>query len=297
MIRIGATEEQILRDLSDRISEKLNSVGVFSRVFSRIKSKGSIEKKLKEKEVEYSEKGKKMQDVFGIRVTLYFLDDEEISINLVKGVFEEIPDSHSVDPLKNDQFGPVRKNLVFRIPKNFIDSSSLFDQEFIDSSFEVQFRTVFSEGWHEVEHDLRYKCKSDWEEQTLLSRQLNGQLAVLETSDWAMIKIFDELAYIKYKNKEWNSFFRNVMRIRFEDTDFSPSIIEILNTKNNLAKEIVKQDRKNLMAALIMLKTKISLKMDHVIFIINRAIINDPDIINLETDSLKSILNETFSNA
>lgn len=296
MIRIGATEEQILRELSDRISEKLSSVGIFNRVFSRIKGKTSIEKKLKEKEEEYREKGKKMQDVFGIRVTLYFLDDEEIAVNLVKGIFEEIPESHSVDPLKKDQFGPVRNNLVFRIPKNFIDSSSLFDQEFIDSSFEVQFRTVFSEGWHEVEHDLRYKCKNDWEKQTLLSRQLNGQLAVLETSDWAMIKIFDELAYIKYKNKEWNSFFRNVMRIRFEDTDFSPSIIEILNNKNDLAREIVKQDRKNLMTALIKLKTKISLKMDHVIFIINRNIINDPDIINLETESLKSILNETFSN-
>ena len=44
----------------------------------------------------------------------------------------------------------------------------------IEPTFKIQIRTVFSEGWHEVEHDLRYKCKDDWEGCELYSHTLNG---------------------------------------------------------------------------------------------------------------------------
>ena len=30
-----------------------------------------------------------------------------------------------------------------------------FDAALIDNTYEIQLRTVLSEGWHEVEHDLR----------------------------------------------------------------------------------------------------------------------------------------------
>src|SRR5688572_27548826 len=104
MIKIGSTEENILKEISSKITEKLDRAGIFNRVFSRIKSKASIEKKLAEKRTDYLSKNKKMQDVFGIRITLYFLDDEAIAINLVKSVFSEVPDAHSVDNQANDQF-------------------------------------------------------------------------------------------------------------------------------------------------------------------------------------------------
>ena len=213
MIRIGPTEESIFKVISEHIAEKLSSVGVFNRVFSRIKSVSSIERKITLRREDYIQKGKKMQDVFGIRITVYFLDDEKIAEKLIKSIFQEVPDAHSIDSVGKDRFGPMRHNLVFKIDSDISATSNLFDQEFIDSTFEVQFRTVFSEGWHEVEHDLRYKCKSDWDFENDLNRQLNGQLAGLETSEWAMLKIFDELAYKKYKSKEWNSFFRNIFSI------------------------------------------------------------------------------------
>lgn len=294
MIRIGPTEEQILKTLTSSITDKLDSSGIFNRVFFRIKSKLSIEKKIGEKKVEYLTEKRKMQDVFGIRVTLYFLDDEQIAIDLVKSIFQEIPDSHSIDPLTKDQFGPVRNNLIFMIEPNLTERSSIFDHEFIDTTFEVQFRTIFSEGWHEVEHDFRYKCKKDWESENLLSRQLNGQLAALETSDWAILKIFDEFAYKKYRIKEWNSFFRNSLRIRFEDSYFSEPIFELLNKRNYIGKEILKHERFQLISGLMKLKSKIPLKMDNVLFIINRAVIKDSEIIQLESPLIKSILEESF---
>lgn len=294
MIRIGPTEENILRELTQLIIDKLNTVGIFNRVFSRIKSKNSIEKKIEAKKDEYILKNKKIQDVIGIRVTVYFSDDEEIAVDLVKSIFEEIPESHSIDEVGKDRFGPVRHNLVFKINQSIAQTSSLFDQDFVDSTFEVQFRTVFSEGWHEVEHDLRYKCKKDWDDETSLFRQLNGQLATLETCNWAMLKIFDELAYKKYKKKEWASFFRNILRIRFEDMNFSQSVITHLNNNPQLAKEFLKLERDKLILSLKNLTTNIPLKMDNVLFIINRAIIKNDDMMSLESPLLKKILAESF---
>lgn len=294
MIRIGPTEENILRDITQSINDKLNSAGIFNRVFSRIKAKSSIEKKLEEKKAMYAERNKKMQDVFGIRVTVYFQDDEEIAVDLVKTIFHEVPDAHSIDAIDKDRFGPIRHNLVFKVDNSLATTSSLFDQEFIDSTFEVQFRTVFSEGWHEVEHDLRYKCKKDWNDEDSLFRQLNGQLATLETSNWAMLKIFDELAYKKYKAKEWPSFFRNILRIRFEDMSFSQPIIEYLNNNPLLAKEFLRLDRDKLIISLTKLTTSIPLKMDNVLFIINRSIIKNQGLVSLETSLLQKILVESF---
>lgn len=294
IIRIGPTEENILKMLESSINDRLDSAGVFCRVFSRIKSKSSIEKKLKEKQKTYDEESKKMQDVFGIRVTLYFLDDEQIAIDLVKSIFTEIPGSHSIDPITKDYFGPVRKNFVFKIEDPSTSQSALFDHQYIDSSFEVQFRTIFSEGWHEVEHDLRYKCKDDWHDEDLLYRQLNGQLAALETSDWAILKIFDELAYKKYKLKEWNSFFRNILRIRFEDLSFSDEVINCINLNPSVASELLKSDRAHLISCLIKTKSKIPLKMDNVLFLINRALIKNEALFLLEPIILKRVFEESF---
>lgn len=294
MIRIGPTEENILREITELISARFNNVGVFNRVFSRIKTKNSIDKKLEQKRKEYAEKNKKMQDIFGVRVTLYFLDDEVIAEHLIKDLFDEVPDAHSIDSIGHERFGPIRHNLVFRINEKLSITSSLFDQDFIDSTFEVQLRTVFSEGWHEVEHDLRYKCKEDWREEKTLSRQLNGQLASLETCDWAMLKIFDELAYKKYKTKEWASFFRNFLRIRFDDGNFSPEVIELLNANPLIVKDFLRMDRGKLIMALTKLTTSIPLKMDNVLFALNRAVLKNSNLEALESPLLSQILIDSF---
>lgn len=296
MIKVGSTEESILQQITSNIEKELDLAGLFFRVFSRVKSVNSINKKLSAKASTYFSEKRKMQDILGVRITLYFLDDRGIAINLVKGLFEEIPDSHCIDTLNKDQFGPVRNNLVFSIPDTLSALSSLFSHELIDSTFEVQFRTVFSEGWHEVEHDFRYKCKSDWDNQDILYRQLNGQLAALETSDWAILKILDEFAYKKYKEKEWDSFFRNLLRIRFEDMNFSSPIVSMFDKNPEIAKEFLKHDREKLISSLILLKTRIPLSMDNVLFIINRALFKKEQISAIETEILKGILDESFPN-
>jgi ppGpp synthetase/RelA/SpoT-type nucleotidyltranferase len=295
MIKIGPSEESILAEITEKVVQKLDSAGLFNRVFSRIKDFKSIERKISYKQELYDSGLKKMQDVFGVRITLYFFDDEDIAIKLIKDTFKEVLEARSVDNVDKDRFGPQRCNLVFRIDEDLIRKSYLFDNKNIDSTFEVQFRTVFSEGWHEVEHDLRYKCKESWHDEGMLSRQLNGQLATLETCNWAIVKIFDELAYKKYKLRDWVSFFRNVLRIRFEDDCFSERILDFFNGKPIFAKNFFKIERERLIVSLTQLTTRLPLKMDNVLFIMNRALLIDEDLVNIEYDAIKQILDKSFN--
>lgn len=292
---MGPTEERLIQSLANDISDLLNSTGIFNRVFQRLKSSSSIEKKINNKKNQYDNNKKKMQDIFGIRVTVYFADDEELAINLLKNKYIELPDDHSIDKFDDDRFGPTRCNMIFRLPNVYSESSQVFNHTYIDNTFEVQFRTVFSEGWHEIEHDLRYKCKGDWVAENGLSRQLNRQFAVLQSCDWTLLKVFDELAYKKYKNSEWSSLFRNVVRIRFSNTDFSSEVKDYLNTNRKMAKNLLKIDRIKLLSSLSQLTLKIQFSMDLVLFVLNRIHFQNEGIKSLESEIVRQILDNSFS--
>lgn len=75
--------------------------------------------------------------------------------------------NESIDVRDVDTFKPTRLNLVMRVPEIFKEhiSAAINDTNYpdlIDDTYEIQIRTIMSEGWHEVEHDLRYKYKDDW---------------------------------------------------------------------------------------------------------------------------------------
>lgn len=293
MIRVGINEERLLRDLAQQISNIYESIGLFYRLFYRVKAEESIERKIQEKEELYVQHNKKLQDFFGLRLTLYFADDYDLAVQILNAKFRELPGSHSIDEVKSDRFGPVRYNLVFALPIDIVNNSSVFKSDMIDGTFEIQIRTMFSEGWHEVEHDLRYKCKEDWVNENDLARVLNSQLAVLESCDWTMLKIFDELSYNKYKNNEWSSFFRNIMRIRFVDQNFSNHINSYLDSNKWIAKKLLKINRNEIIMSLFELVLKLPLTMDNVFFIVNRVVIKDIGLIELESPILKRILTES----
>jgi ppGpp synthetase/RelA/SpoT-type nucleotidyltranferase len=102
----------------------------------------------------------------------------------------------TIDRPERDQFSVTRYNLIFRLPGETADSfSRIKGNRPLDLTFEVQLRSILSEGWHEVEHDLRYKAKENWNGHDDLSRVLNGIVATLETSEWNMGRVFEELAY------------------------------------------------------------------------------------------------------
>lgn len=235
------SDESILNQIIRDIDINLSRIGIIFRIFGRVKTKQSVEKKLKLKGEEYRQENKKLQDIFGIRIALYFSDDVDIAQEVVKSIFEF--HSKSVDTPAKDIFGPTRCNAIYRLPEDLSSQSHLIrSNKMIDSSFEVQYRTILSEGWHEVEHDLRYKCKSDWDDNNDLSRSLNGIMATLETCDWSMIKMFDELARRHYKAKSWDPMIRNKFRLRFQSTGIPTVMSDTLSTTDGLAKAIFRID-------------------------------------------------------
>ncbi len=202
-------QSNLVDNLCEPLERYLRQAGMYYRIFARQKSPGSIEKKLSQKRIDYLEKGKKMQDFVGIRVVFYFQDDVEIfheklktmdgydpnnesnsnteldGITALRGhieKYEELKQLSSMFPLHDKVFMPQRLNVVMQMPSNVgglmeaelpIDMKEE-DKLLIDQTYEVQLRTVLSEGWHEVEHDLRYKTRNEswWEDCREESRQL-----------------------------------------------------------------------------------------------------------------------------
>jgi putative GTP pyrophosphokinase len=276
---------RIAKSISEDIESEINRIGLFYRIFYRVKTSDSINRKLAIKN--YTESEKKMQDLIGIRIVAYFKDDVDLLINTLKSKFDCI--DTTIDQENDIEFQPTRINLVFKMPREY--SEELFanlgsKRDIIDNTYEIQIRTIFSEGWHEVEHDLRYKCKEEWNDQIEYSRILNGIYASLETTDWSIMSLFDQLAYSNYMCKNVVAMIRNKFRIRFTESELSLEIIETIISKD-LLKKIYRFDRTELLNYISINSLRIPLKMTNIVLLINYLSIKDQSLSDLTNPVLK----------
>jgi ppGpp synthetase/RelA/SpoT-type nucleotidyltranferase len=154
------TDKHIISQIQSSIEEDLFRIGIFFRVFARVKSRESIAKKLSEKQEEYIAEHRKLQDSFGLRIVVYFNDDIESARLAVKKTYTERSQDSSIDELLDEKFGPTKYNVIYDLPNELSRVSTIINQnELIDNTFEVQYRTILSEGWHEVDHDLCFTGK------------------------------------------------------------------------------------------------------------------------------------------
>ena len=82
-VKVPAIVEQ---DLKRIISDRLEQCGLYYRVFSRTKTAASMAHKFELKD--YSAEDKKLQDLVGVRINLYFDDDVDICQNIVENTFD-----------------------------------------------------------------------------------------------------------------------------------------------------------------------------------------------------------------
>jgi len=259
---------RISKKLHEDIERHFSSVGILHRVFSRVKTGPSLNSKIKRGQGKYG-KDKKIQDLFGVRVVLYFHDDIDIAQNLLKNNYKHDEKSSTIDLRPNELFSATRHNLIFKLPEEDAEQSlTIINNDLIDNTFEVQLRTVLSEGWHEVEHDLRYKCKEDWEGHDDLNRALNGIFASLESSEWSMMKLFEELSYRHYKSNEWAQMLRTKFRLR-AGNDLSVQINEILSNEPDVAKKLFRVTREKLINKLLHAKIVLPINLDNLIYVLN----------------------------
>jgi len=284
----------IINPLEENLKKMLDNAGIYYRIFARQKGDASISRKLELKASKYRQNGDKMQDIIGIRIVFYFLDDVDIINKHLHNNEYYLSDSDSQKELREYQeknrdfdnltdkiFMPTRLNLIFRMNDNNANhlkrnlheiSKPDFDIELIDSTYEIQLRTVLSEGWHEVEHDLRYKTKDEqwWNECSDESRMLNGIYATLETSDRAMNQIFSTIAYKNYRKGDWSAMLKNHLRIHTIDSKLSDNLVSFLNNNKDVPKMLIRSDRELVINTLLNFISPLPLKMDNIVFLINR---------------------------
>lgn len=289
--------DDILQHISDRLTaeltEQLNRSGLMFRLFSRVKTMSSIHHKMGNKGHLYKEGKAKIQDIIGLRIVTYFQDD----IDILSFFFScgEVVRS-SIDELDSSTFCPQRLNLTQKLPADLReDFRKALPEEyasFIDDTYEIQIRTIFSEGWHEVEHDLRYKCKKDWAGCEDYSRILNGLIASLETSEWNMKALFNDMAYRNLRQGNYRAMLRNKIRLRIKGDDFSPEVSNLLKAHPEIAEKAYDVDRMIVLLTILNHSIPMPLTYDNLLFLMNRIEMNEPLLQALEPDDIGQALNQ-----
>lgn len=252
--------------INDELSKIMNQSGLYFHCFSRMKAAPSLITKITKDPNKYTIKEfepeldnhqePRITDLIGSRIVLYYKQDVEICYKILSDMFEIDMDNTKIDDLGTETFHAARTNLIFTMTPDMLAKiePELFMDYPIAPKFEVQIRTTFSEGWHEVEHDMVYKHHEEWDQSAYKGskRRLNSLYATLEGCDSMMEMIFDERATFCYNNQDICGLLRYKFRIRFADTHMAPELIDFFKDSRNgrLLKDIYEYDRSKVLLCL-----------------------------------------------
>ena len=264
-VKVPAIVEVELKHL---IEERLKQSGLYYRIFSRIKTSESLARKYQVKSYNAE---KKIQDLVGLRVDVYFEDDLRICRRMMEHMFSLVEWSESEQ--NESEFKPVKINGVFRLPDYLKQQISDETWEMcIDDTFEIQLKTVFFEGWHEIEHDMRYKGSAFGIGNEALARKMNSILATFELCDDSIVGLLEDLGHQHYKDKKWNDMLRCHYRLKFENEPLHPYIEELFDEDTELAKIFYKFKRPGAIEQLWMDTSEkgIELTVNNIVRIVNQ---------------------------
>lgn len=274
--------------LLNTLVTKLNNAGIYFNSTSRIKSESSLLYKLETGKYSMQEGGRKIQDIIGIRINLFYLEDMDICEKILEETF--LLDNWSKTKNEENKFEAQKCNGVFRIPSKYLRNipASVWNKPF-DQTFEVQLRTVLFEGWHEIEHEMRYKYKlgSDSKETDLwtghedLSRVMNSIIANLELCDWSIMQIFNSIHDSQYKEKNWENAIRSKYRLRITQDPLKPELREYLDNNPDIVAQFHTVSKRELVEILLNKKYHKELTPDRVIYLINKEIVHNEYISRL----------------
>ena len=274
--------------LLNTLVTKLNNAGIYFNSTSRIKSESSLLHKLDTGKYSMQEGGRKIQDIIGIRINLFYLEDMDICEKILEETF--LMDNWSKTKNEENKFEAQKCNGVFRIPSKYLRNipASVWNKPF-DQTFEVQLRTVLFEGWHEIEHEMRYKYKlgSDsketdlWTGHEYLSRVMNSIIANLELCDWSIMQIFNSIHDSQYKEKNWENAIRSKYRLRITQDPLKPELREYLDNNPDIVAQFNTVSKRELVEILLNKKYHKELTPDRVIYLINKEIVHNEYISRL----------------
>ncbi|HAX33048.1 MAG TPA: hypothetical protein DCX86_07970 [Coprococcus sp.] len=274
--------------LLNTLVTKLNNAGIYFNSTSRIKSESSLLHKLETGKYSMQEGGRKIQDIIGIRINLFYLEDMDICEKILEETF--LLDNWSKTKNEENKFEAQKCNGVFRIPSKYLRNipASVWNKPF-DQTFEVQLRTVLFEGWHEIEHEMRYKYKLGpdsketdlWTGHEDLSRVMNSIIANLELCDWSIMQIFNSIHDSQYKEKNWENAIRSKYRLRITQDPLKPELREYLDNNPDIVAQFHTVSKRELVEILLNKKYHKELTPDRVIYLINKEIVHNEYISRL----------------
>ena len=262
-------------ELKHLVEERLKQSGLYYRLFSRIKTADSLERKYQIKD--YNEE-KKIQDLVGLRVDVYFEDDLRICRRMLEQIFSLVEWAESEQ--KEVEFKPVKINGVFRLPYYLKQQISPETWDMcIDDTVEIQIKTVFFEGWHEIEHDMKYKGGELWIGKDRFSRYFNSILATLELCDKSLVTLFENLGHDLYKERNWPGMMKAHYRLKIDETPMYPELQVLLDedrSEHNLGKKLFKTPRQVLVDELLKQPRQVPINVNTIIALLNQAVLHDP---------------------
>jgi ppGpp synthetase/RelA/SpoT-type nucleotidyltranferase len=282
--------------LEQSIVSKLAKAGIYHRSVSRVKSEVSLAGKLATGKYQNGENSKKVQDIIGVRINLFFFEDINICEDIINETYKV--DNWSKTKRQENHFEAQKRNCVCKLPSKYVKklSPDLWDNA-VDQTFEVQLRTLLFEGWHEIEHDMRYKNKygkaeknalsglvqvSDGKnekridaEELKLSRVMNSVIANLELCDWSLVEIYDRLAEVQVKHKDWERAFQSRYRLNMAEGKLSPAIRSYFDENPDIARSFYEIDKKQLVDAMLEIKGNPQLTLNRLVYHINKSFIHN----------------------
>ncbi len=280
----------VLEELKKSIEEQLKKCGLYYRLFMRVKDDESLALKLGSGEYGSGEHDKKVQDLLGIRVVLYYSDDLAACRYILEKTFNR-NGQWSQNEMTVNQFQATKINGVFEIPQKLLEMVDEHTWKLpVDATFEVQLRTVLFEGWHEIEHDMRYKDiknhkKNLWDDNEALARTMNSILASLELCDWSLSSLFQSLARRHLEKKNWELMFRSRYRLRLDEKPLNPQVVEYLNEHEQLGNQFFNCDKVQLVSALMDENVHTKLTYDVLVKVLNMLYVKDETIQRLLADT------------
>lgn len=272
------------------LEKKLDKTGIYYTIKFRCKSGSSAKNKIIQKR---GKSNYKIQDIIGARILLNFVDDISVLSSILQSSPLNIGSAESKTKYAPNEFGIMKTNYVWRmgvedgsletlgatkeeIKKVKVLKEELFDKYQIDETFEIQVRTSAFESYHEIDHDLRYKNNDVWNLKSYseLNRRFNGILATLETSDWAISKLIDDMAHKQYKDHNWVQMMQHRFKVRLPyPLSGSQDELELLefcrelDDDKNYAHDIYKVNRDKLILYLWKNEDDKEAKLNYPIFI------------------------------
>ena len=271
-VKVPAIVEVELRHL---LEERLKQSGLYYRLFSRIKTSESLERKYQIKDYNQD---KKIQDLIGLRIDVYFEDDLRICKQMLERMFSLVEWAESEQ--KEVEFKPVKINGVFRLPEYLRSQISERTWDMcIDTTMEIQIKTVFFDGWHEIEHDMKYKGADLWGDRRSFSRYFNSILATLELCDKSLVTLFENLGHDLYKDGNWLGMMKAHYRLKMDERPLYPELEKLLDhdhSENNIGKLLFKTPRRVLVEELLKQPRPVPINVNTITALINQAVIHDP---------------------